>query len=146
MVFLGLPAPGYSGAKSPPGCAHWPAPSVQNCSRRAPARTAVRGYTFEAALALLGVASGVGGVIGGLLVSIWGGLKRKSGLRGPRPDAGGRHLPGLSPLLLLSAAAASLGAAQFDESPGGVSPPGAPRTVHDPLESHGSRCSAVAMT
>src|SRR5262249_41838750 len=32
------------------------------------------------------------------------------------------------------------------ESPGGISPPGAPRTVHDPLESHGSRCSAVAMT
>src|ERR1700736_3018774 len=29
-----------------------------------------------------------------------------------------------------------------DESPGGISPPGAPRTVHDPLESHGSRCSA----
>ena len=31
------------------------------------------------------------------------------------------------------------------ELPGGISPPGAPRTVHDPLESHGSRCSAVAM-
>ena len=31
------------------------------------------------------------------------------------------------------------------ESPGGISPPGAPRTVHDPLESHGSRCSAVAV-
>src|SRR5215467_11491914 len=30
-------------------------------------------------------------------------------------------------------------------SPGGISPPGAPRTVHDPLESHGSRCSAVAI-
>src|SRR5215472_4194830 len=30
------------------------------------------------------------------------------------------------------------------ESPGGISPPGAPRTVRDPLESHGSRCSAVA--
>jgi hypothetical protein len=32
------------------------------------------------------------------------------------------------------------------ESPGGISPPGAPRTVRDPLESHGSRCSAVAVT
>ena len=32
------------------------------------------------------------------------------------------------------------------ESPEGISPSGAPRTVHDPLESHGSRCSAVAMT
>src|SRR5262249_36096584 len=29
------------------------------------------------------------------------------------------------------------------ESPGELSPPGAPKTVHDPLESHGSRCSAV---
>jgi hypothetical protein len=35
--------------------------------------------------------------------------------------------------------------AEFVESPRGISPPGAPRTVHDPLESHGSRCSAVAM-
>jgi hypothetical protein len=34
----------------------------------------------------------------------------------------------------------------LDESPEGLSPSGAPRTVHDPLESHGSRCSAVAMT
>ena len=33
----------------------------------------------------------------------------------------------------------------FVESRGGVSPPGAPKTVHDPGESHGSRCSAVAM-
>src|SRR5450830_1283903 len=31
------------------------------------------------------------------------------------------------------------------ESPGGISPPGAPRTVREPLDSHGSRCSAVAM-
>src|SRR5262252_3170643 len=31
------------------------------------------------------------------------------------------------------------------ESPEGISPPGAPRTVRDPLESHGSRCSAVAL-
>src|ERR1700741_2049414 len=28
------------------------------------------------------------------------------------------------------------------ESPGGISPPGAPRTVREPLDSHGSRCSA----
>jgi hypothetical protein len=32
----------------------------------------------------------------------------------------------------------------FVESPGGIAPPGAPRTVRDPLESHGSRCSAIA--
>jgi hypothetical protein len=31
------------------------------------------------------------------------------------------------------------GAALFDESPGGISPPGAPRTVHEPLDSHGWR-------
>lgn len=32
-----------------------------------------RGYNFETALALLGVASGVGGILGGLLVTMWGG-------------------------------------------------------------------------
>ncbi len=31
------------------------------------------------------------------------------------------------------------------ESPGGISPPGAPRTVREPLGSYGSRCSAVDM-
>src|SRR6201997_798257 len=41
---------------------------------------------------------------------------------------------------------ASASSVAIVESPGGISPPGAPRTVHDPLESHGSRCSAVAMT
>ena len=30
-----------------------------------------------------------------------------------------------------------------DESPGGISPPGAPKTVREPLNSHGSRCSTV---
>ena len=31
----------------------------------------------------------------------------------------------------------------MDESPGGISPPGAPKTVREPLDSHGSRCSTV---
>ena len=31
------------------------------------------------------------------------------------------------------------------ELPGGISPPGAPRSVREPLDSHGSRCSAVSM-
>ncbi len=31
----------------------------------------------------------------------------------------------------------------IDESPGGISPPGAPKTVREPLDSHGSRCSTV---
>src|ERR1700704_3973052 len=29
------------------------------------------------------------------------------------------------------------------ESPGGISPLGAPKTVREPLDSHGSRCSTV---
>jgi hypothetical protein len=33
----------------------------------------------------------------------------------------------------------------IDESPEGVSPSGAPRTAREPLDSYGSRCSAVAM-
>src|SRR6516165_5124988 len=32
---------------------------------------------------------------------------------------------------------------QFGESRGGIAPPRAPRTVHEPLDSYGSRCSAV---
>src|SRR4051794_37924589 len=35
--------------------------------------------------------------------------------------------------------------AEVVESPGGISPPGAPRSVHEPLDSHGSRCSAASM-
>ena len=34
----------------------------------------------------------------------------------------------------------------FVESRGGISPPRAPRHVREPLDSYGSRCSAVAMT
>jgi hypothetical protein len=33
----------------------------------------------------------------------------------------------------------------IDESPEGLSPSGAPRTVREPLDSYGSRCSAVAV-
>ena len=32
------------------------------------------------------------------------------------------------------------------EWPGGLSPPGSPRTVREPLDSYGSHCPAVAMT
>ena len=32
---------------------------------------------------------------------------------------------------------------RFDESRGGISPPRAPRTVREPLDSYGSRCPAV---
>ena len=36
--------------------------------------------------------------------------------------------------------------AGFVESRGGIAPPRAPKTVREPLNSYGSRCSAVAMT
>jgi len=73
-----------------------------------------QGFTFETALALLSVAAGVGGVAGGLLVSTWGGLKRKRvyGVLLPMLLAGiFQVVYGLSPFLLMSAAAACLGAA-----------------------------------
>jgi MFS transporter, DHA3 family, macrolide efflux protein len=75
---------------------------------------AIRGHTFETALALLGVAGGFGGVLGGVLVSTWGGLKRKRvyGILFPMLLAGLLQIVyGLSPLLRVSAAAAFLGAA-----------------------------------
>jgi hypothetical protein len=75
---------------------------------------AARGYTFEAALALLSAAGGLGGVVGGLLVSTWGGLKRKRvyGVLIPMLLAGILQVAyGLSPVLLASAAAVCLGAA-----------------------------------
>lgn len=36
-----------------------------------------QGFTFESALALLASVAGIGGVVGGLLISAWGGLKKK---------------------------------------------------------------------
>ena len=36
-----------------------------------------QGYTFDIALALLSVTAGIGGLIGGLLISTWGGLKKR---------------------------------------------------------------------
>ncbi len=36
-----------------------------------------RGFTFETAFALLGSIGGIGGVLGGLLISTWGGLKTR---------------------------------------------------------------------
>jgi len=33
----------------------------------------------------------------------------------------------------------------FEGQPAGLSPPGAPRSVREPLDSYGSRCSAVSM-
>src|SRR5207237_10499859 len=67
-----------------------------------------RGYTFETVLALLGVAGGVGGIIGGLLVTTWGGLKRKRvyGVLVPMLLAGTLQVVyGFSPLVLVNAVA-----------------------------------------
>ena len=73
-----------------------------------------RGYTFQTALALLGVASGLGGLLGGVLMSTWGGVRqcRVYGVLVPMVLAGVLQVVyGLSPFVLLSAAAAFLGAA-----------------------------------
>ena len=68
---------------------------------------AARGFTFETAMALLGSVAGIGGVVGGVFISAWGGLKRKR-VYGVVVSmiAGGlaQIVFGLSPLLYLSAA------------------------------------------
>jgi hypothetical protein len=66
-----------------------------------------RGFTFETALALLGTAQGLGGVVGGLFISAWGGLKRKRvyGVLVAMIVAGvAQVFLGFSPLLFLVAA------------------------------------------
>lgn len=66
-----------------------------------------RGYTFESSLALISTISGVGGIVGGLLISAWGGLKarRVYGVLVPMIIAGFAQLVfGLSSLLYLTAA------------------------------------------
>src|SRR4029453_9799136 len=68
-----------------------------------------RGFTYEAALALLGTMSGIGGVAGGVLMSTWGGLKhaRIYGVLIPMLLTGIADLVfGLTSLLFVAAAAA----------------------------------------
>jgi MFS family permease len=70
---------------------------------------AARGFTYEAALALVGTLSGVGGVAGGLLLIAWGGLKRRRvyGVLIPMGLGGVADIVfGLTPLLYVAAAAA----------------------------------------
>jgi MFS family permease len=72
------------------------------------------GLTFEAALALLVTASGIGGLLGGLCISLWGGLKRRRvyGVLLPMLGAGlAQIVYGLSPVIAVSAVAAAVGAA-----------------------------------
>jgi hypothetical protein len=68
-----------------------------------------QGYTFDTALALLGVTAGIGGLIGGLLISTWGGLEQRCiyGVIIPMLLGGIAQVAyGFSPLLLLCAGAA----------------------------------------
>ncbi|AFZ65867.1 MFS transporter [Deinococcus peraridilitoris] len=70
-----------------------------------------RGLTFESALALLATVGGLGGVLGGVLVSMWGGLKRQRvlGILIPMLVAGLALIAfGLSRNLYLSAAIVAL--------------------------------------
>ena len=67
-----------------------------------------RGMTFEAALAFLSTISAAGGVLGGLLISAWGGLRRRRvyGVLIPILFAGVFEVfYGLAPLLYLAGAA-----------------------------------------
>ena len=66
-----------------------------------------RGFSYESALALLSTALGVGGVVGGVVISTWGGLKsrRVYGVVVPMLLGGVAAVAlGLSPLLYFSAA------------------------------------------
>ncbi|TMC11113.1 MAG: MFS transporter [Chloroflexi bacterium] len=73
------------------------------------ADSSARGFTFQAALAFLTTALSVGGVTGGVLVSAWGGLKRRRiyGVLVPMAISGtAQTIYGLSPWLALTAAMA----------------------------------------
>jgi hypothetical protein len=66
-----------------------------------------QGYTFETALALLAAIASVGGVLGGIAISTWGGLKKRRvyGVVVPIMIAGVAMIVfGLSPYLYLTAA------------------------------------------
>ena len=68
---------------------------------------AARGFTFETAMALLGSVAGIGGVVGGVFISAWGGLRRKRvyGVVVSMIVAGLAQIVfGLSPFLYLTAA------------------------------------------
>jgi len=70
-----------------------------------------RGFSLETALALLGTVAGIGGVVGGVLISAWGGLKKRRIYGVVVPILAALALMvvyGLSPWLYLTAAAACL--------------------------------------
>jgi len=70
-----------------------------------------RGFSLETALALLGTVAGIGGVAGGVMISAWGGLKKRRIYGVVVPILAALALMvvyGLSPWLYLTAAAACL--------------------------------------
>ena len=70
-----------------------------------------RGFSLESALALLATVSGIGGVAGGVLISFWGGLKKRRIYGVVVPILAALALMivyGLSPWLYLTAAASCL--------------------------------------
>ncbi len=70
-----------------------------------------RGYTYETAIALLGSVTGIGGLIGGIAMSTWGGLKRRRvyGVLVPMIISGTALIAiGFSPLLYVTAALVGL--------------------------------------
>jgi DHA3 family macrolide efflux protein-like MFS transporter len=75
-----------------------------------------RGFTFETALALLGAAAGVGELLGGIFISVWGGLKkgRVYGVLVPMILEGFAQVAfGLSSLIYLTAVAQFVRLATF---------------------------------
>lgn len=70
-----------------------------------------RSFTFETALALLSSVAGIGGVVGGVVISAWGGLKRRRiyGVLLPMIVTGACQIVfGFSPFLFLTAAMAGV--------------------------------------
>ncbi|HEX6292822.1 MAG TPA: MFS transporter [Herpetosiphonaceae bacterium] len=68
---------------------------------------AARGYTYETAIALLGSVTGIGGLLGGIVMSTWGGLRRRRvyGVLLPMIISGSAMIAiGFSPLLYVTAA------------------------------------------
>ncbi len=71
-----------------------------------------RGATYESSLALVTTVGSIGGVIGGIFISAWGGLKKRRiyGILVPMIIVGGMMIVlGLSPLVYLTAAMIFLG-------------------------------------
>ncbi len=71
------------------------------------ANWAARGYTDETAIALLGSVTGIGGLTGGIVMSTWGGFKRRRvyGVLLPMIISGTALIGiGVSPLLFVTAA------------------------------------------